>query len=71
MFTARVSVVAEYDAWARSPSTQIRLPSVVALRHPSESVKALAANLRKAELIQTTRAARLSIPAPEGASNHR
>src|SRR5262245_6155559 len=28
----RVSVVAEYDAWARSPSTQIRLPSVVALR---------------------------------------
>ena len=28
----RVSVVAEYDAWARSPSTRIRLPSVVALR---------------------------------------
>jgi 5-methylcytosine-specific restriction endonuclease McrA len=28
----RVAVVAEYDAWARSPSTRIRLPSVVALR---------------------------------------
>jgi 5-methylcytosine-specific restriction endonuclease McrA len=27
-----VAVVAEYDAWARSPSTRIRLPSVVALR---------------------------------------
>ena len=26
------AVVAEYDTWARSPSTQIRLPSVVALR---------------------------------------
>ena len=30
VFSQRVSVVAEYDA--RSPSTQIRLPSVVALR---------------------------------------
>ena len=29
---ARVSVVAEYDTWARSPSTRIRLPSAVALR---------------------------------------
>ena len=28
----RVAVVAEYDAWVRSPSTQMRLPSVVALR---------------------------------------
>ena len=28
----RVSVVAEYDAWVRSPSTRMRLPSVVALR---------------------------------------
>lgn len=28
----RVTVVAEYDAWVRSPSTRIRLPSVVALR---------------------------------------
>ena len=26
VFSARVSVVAEYDTWARSPSTQIRLP---------------------------------------------
>ena len=32
VFNERVSVVAEYDMWARSPSTQIRLPSVVALR---------------------------------------
>ena len=32
VFSDRVSVVAEYDAWARSPSTRIRLPSVVALR---------------------------------------
>lgn len=28
----KISVVAEYDAVARSPSTEIRLPSVVALR---------------------------------------
>ena len=28
----RVAVVAEYDAWVASPSTRIRLPSVVALR---------------------------------------
>jgi hypothetical protein len=27
VFCERVSVVAEYDVWARSPSTQIRLPS--------------------------------------------
>jgi len=32
VFSERVSVVAEHDAWARSPSTRIRLPSVVALR---------------------------------------
>ena len=32
VFSERVSVVAEYDVCARSPSTQIRLPSVVALR---------------------------------------
>jgi 5-methylcytosine-specific restriction endonuclease McrA len=32
VFTERVSVVAEYDTWVRSPSTRIRLPSVVALR---------------------------------------
>jgi 5-methylcytosine-specific restriction endonuclease McrA len=32
VFSERVSVVAEYDAWARSPSTRVRLPSVVALR---------------------------------------
>jgi 5-methylcytosine-specific restriction endonuclease McrA len=32
VFSQRVSVVAEYDAWACSPSTRIRLPSVVALR---------------------------------------
>ena len=28
VFSERVSVVSEYDTWARSPSTQIRLPSV-------------------------------------------
>ncbi|MDQ0390586.1 HNH endonuclease [Labrys monachus] len=32
VFLDRVSVVAEYDAFARSPSTKVRLPSVVALR---------------------------------------
>jgi 5-methylcytosine-specific restriction endonuclease McrA len=32
VFSERVSVVVEYDTWARSPSTRIRLPSVVALR---------------------------------------
>ena len=32
VFNERVSVVAEYDTWVRSPSTKIRLPSVVALR---------------------------------------
>ena len=28
----RVAVVAEYDTWVRSPSTKLRLPSVIALR---------------------------------------
>ena len=32
MVQGRVAVVAEYDEWARSPSTRLRLPSVVALR---------------------------------------
>lgn len=32
LFAEKVSTVAEYDAWARSPSQKIRLPSVVALR---------------------------------------
>jgi len=32
VFSERVAVVAEYDTWARSPSTKFRLPSVVALR---------------------------------------
>ena len=32
VFSERVAVVAEYDTWVRSPSTKIRLPSVVALR---------------------------------------
>jgi len=32
VFNDRVSIVAEYDTWVRSPSTKIRLPSVVALR---------------------------------------
>jgi len=33
VYSERVSVVAEYDVWARSPSTRMRLPSVVALRN--------------------------------------
>ena len=32
VLSQRVSVVAEYDAWVRSPSMRLRLPSVVALR---------------------------------------
>jgi len=32
VFNDRISIVAEYDTWVRSPSTKIRLPSVVALR---------------------------------------
>jgi 5-methylcytosine-specific restriction endonuclease McrA len=32
VFKDHVSVVAEYDKWVSSPSTKIRLPSVVALR---------------------------------------
>jgi 5-methylcytosine-specific restriction endonuclease McrA len=32
VFKDHVSVLAEYDKWVSSPSTKIRLPSVVALR---------------------------------------
>ena len=32
VFKDHVSVVAEYDKWVSSPSTKMRLPSVVALR---------------------------------------
>ena len=42
VFGERVSVVAEYDAWARSPSTQIRLPSVVALRKYQSATRRVA-----------------------------
>ena len=42
VFRERVSVVAEYDAWARSPSTKIRLPSVVALRRYRQSARRVA-----------------------------
>ena len=42
VFSERVSVVAEYDAWARSPSTSIRLPSVVALRKYQPSARRVA-----------------------------
>ena len=42
VFGDRVSVVAEYDAWARSPSTQIRLPSVVALRKYQSAARRVA-----------------------------
>src|SRR2546423_15589810 len=39
VFSERVSVVAEYDTWARSPSTRLRLPSVVALRKYQRSAR--------------------------------
>jgi 5-methylcytosine-specific restriction endonuclease McrA len=42
VFGDRVSVVAEYDVWARSPSTQIRLPSVVALRRYQSAARRVA-----------------------------
>ena len=42
VFSERVSVVAEYDAWARSPSTRIRLPSVVALRKYQRAARRVA-----------------------------
>jgi len=42
VFSERVSVVAEYDTWAHSPSTQIRLPSVVALRKYQPSARRVA-----------------------------
>jgi 5-methylcytosine-specific restriction endonuclease McrA len=42
VFSERVSIVAEYDTWARSPSTQIRLPSVVALRKYQRSARRVA-----------------------------
>jgi 5-methylcytosine-specific restriction endonuclease McrA len=42
VFTRRVAVVAEYDAWVRSPSTRIRLPSVVALRKYQRSARRVA-----------------------------
>ena len=42
VFSERVSVVAEYDTWVRSPSTRIRLPSVVALRKYQRSARRVA-----------------------------
>ena len=42
VFSERVSVVAEYDTWARSPSTRLRLPSVVALRKYQRSARRVA-----------------------------
>ena len=42
VFNERVSVVAEYDSWARSPSTRLRLPSVVALRKYQRSARRVA-----------------------------
>jgi 5-methylcytosine-specific restriction endonuclease McrA len=42
MVKERVSVVAEYDVVARSPSTAIRLPSVVALRQYQPAPKRIA-----------------------------
>jgi 5-methylcytosine-specific restriction endonuclease McrA len=42
VFSQRVAVVAQYEVWARSPSTQIRLPSVVALRKYQRSPRRVA-----------------------------
>src|SRR4030095_6016662 len=42
VFSERVSGVAEYDTWARSPSTRLRLPSVVALRKYQPSARRVA-----------------------------
>src|SRR5262245_42858522 len=39
VFNDRVSIVAEYDTWERSPSTKIRLSSVVALRKCQPTVR--------------------------------
>jgi 5-methylcytosine-specific restriction endonuclease McrA len=38
----RVHVVAEYDAWVRSPSMRMRLPSVIALRTYARRVQRVA-----------------------------
>jgi 5-methylcytosine-specific restriction endonuclease McrA len=42
VFNDRVSVVAEYDVYARSPSTKIKIPSVVALREYQPAPKRVA-----------------------------
>ena len=42
VFSERVSVVAEYDTWVHSPSTKIRLPSVVALRKYQRAARRVA-----------------------------
>ena len=42
VFSERVSVVAEYDTWVRSPSTKIRLPSIVALRQYQPAARRVA-----------------------------
>ena len=42
VFSERVSVVAEYDTWVRSPSTSMRLPSVVALRKYQRTARRVA-----------------------------
>jgi hypothetical protein len=47
VFKEHVSVVAEYDKWVRSPSTKMRLPSVVALRDYIPMPKRVAFTVRK------------------------
>lgn len=42
LITDKISVVAEYDIVARSPSTEIRLPSVVALRQYQQVPRSVA-----------------------------
>ena len=40
--TRRVSVVAEYEEWVRSPTTRIRLPSVIALKRYEKRARRVA-----------------------------
>ena len=42
VYMDRVDIVAEYDAWVHSPSTEIRIPSVVVLRDYVKPVKRVA-----------------------------
>jgi 5-methylcytosine-specific restriction endonuclease McrA len=41
-FLDRVDIIAEYDEWVRSPSTEIRIPSVVVLKYFVKTKKSVA-----------------------------